>query len=256
MLLAALVPSANAFSLPRISTAPATHFTKLSQATRIQADPSKGDNSVGSGAPPPGFLRKTFPRIPWRRVPNWLTYLRCMAIPALVFLFYTPYAEKATSLLFAGASITDWLDGYLARRWDIASPFGAFLDPVADKLMVSTALILLSGRYGPSLVLPTAIILAREIAVSALREWCAQRGQRDTVQVGYQGKVKTALTMVSITLLLLVPGHGRMVPMINLYLPGTLLLYISTFITVTSGWMYFEAAAPLLLEKEEDEEES
>jgi len=85
------------------------------------------------------------------------------------------------------ASFTDWLDGYLARRWDITSAFGAFLDPVADKLMVSTALILLSGRYGAIVAIPSAIILAREIAVSALREWMAQKGLRDSVKVGIQG---------------------------------------------------------------------
>ncbi len=96
-------------------------------------------------------------------------------------------------MIFAVASITDYLDGYLARRWDICSPFGAFLDPVADKLMVSTALILLSGKYGSVVAIPTSIILAREIAVSALREWMASRGKRDSVKVGFQGKVKKSL---------------------------------------------------------------
>ena len=153
----------------------------------------------------------------------------------------------ATASLFGAAAFTDWLDGFLARRWDITSDFGAFLDPVADKSMVSTALILLSGRYGPPVVLPTAVILAREIAVSALREWMAQRGERDTVQVGFQGKLKTALTMVSLTLLLGVPFDGMlMTPLVNLYLPATLLLYVCTVITVTSGSLYFKAASPIL----------
>jgi CDP-diacylglycerol--glycerol-3-phosphate 3-phosphatidyltransferase len=95
-----------------------------------------------------------------------------------------------SSLIFAIASLTDYLDGYLARRWDICSPFGAFLDPVADKLMVSTALILLTGKYGYAVAIPSAIILAREIAVSALREWMASKGLRDSVKVGFQGKVR------------------------------------------------------------------
>lgn len=151
-----------------------------------------------------------------------------------------------TATLFAIASFTDWLDGYLARRWDISTDFGAFLDPVADKLMVSTALILLSGRYGPAVALPTAVILAREIAVSALREWMAQRGERDSVKVGFQGKLKTALTMLSLTLLLLVPGDGMVAPLTSLYLPAVLMLYVSTAITVSSGSLYFRAASPVL----------
>jgi CDP-diacylglycerol--glycerol-3-phosphate 3-phosphatidyltransferase len=135
-------------------------------------------------------------------------YIRCPSNPCVVALFYLPNRHVETGSLFAVASFTDWLDGYLARRWDITSPFGAFLDPVADKLMVSTALILLSGRFGMHVVIPTCIILARELSVSALREWMAQRGLRDLVKVGFQGKVKTALTMLTLTLLLLVPENG------------------------------------------------
>jgi len=206
-------------------------------------------NQVGPNAPPPGFLRRTFPQISWSRLPNWLTYMRCLAIPALMALFYVPGRHVETAVLFALASLTDWLDGFLARRWDISSDFGAFLDPVADKLMVSTALILLSGRFGPVIVIPSAIILAREIAVSALREWMAQRNQRDAVQVGFQGKVKTALTMVALTLLLMVPGDGMMQPLTNFYLPGVLSLYLCAVITVTSASGYFIAAAPALLER-------
>jgi CDP-diacylglycerol--glycerol-3-phosphate 3-phosphatidyltransferase len=204
---------------------------------------AKEESQLGPNAPPPGLLRKTFPKIPWSRVPNWLTYLRCLSIPGLVVSFYLPGRHVETAVLFATASFTDWLDGFLARRWDITSDFGAFLDPVADKLMVSTALILLAGRYGPAVVLPTAVILAREIAVSALREWMAQRGQRDSVKVGFQGKLKTALTMVSLTVLLIVPGDGKMVTLTNLYLSAICLLYLSAAITVTSGSVYFRAAS-------------
>jgi CDP-diacylglycerol--glycerol-3-phosphate 3-phosphatidyltransferase/cardiolipin synthase len=162
--------------------------------------------------------------------------------------------------MFAVASFTDWLDGYLARRWDITSAFGAFLDPVADKLMVSTALILLSGAWGAIVAIPTAIILAREIAVSALREWMAQRGMRDSVKVGYKGKVKTALTMVSITLCLLLEvtpifkkvADATTTPSFNTAVaPWAIgMLWLSAYITIDSGLVYFRAAAPVLLEKE------
>lgn len=203
---------------------------------------------LGPNAPPPGFLRKTFPNLPWHRLPNILTYIRCMAIPALIVMFYQPNSHVAVGTLFAFASFTDWLDGYLARRWDISSAFGAFLDPVADKLMVSTSLILLAGRYGAKVAIPTAIILAREIGVSALREWMAQRGQRDVVKVGFQGKVKTALTMVALTILLFVPtSEGAFLS--KLYAPGLALLYLCSLVTVTSGSVYFIAAAPLLMEE-------
>ena len=219
----------------------------------VRLDPSSTDkeegdtpkNELGEKAPPPGKLRRAFPKIPWRLLPNWLTYARCAAIPVLCSLFYLPNCHVATATIFAVASFTDWLDGFLARRWDVASDFGAFLDPVADKLMVSTALVLLSGRYGAVVALPTALILAREIAVSALREWMAQRGQRDSVQVGFQGKLKTALTMVSLTLLLVVPGDGAMPRLVYLYLPAIFSLLVCTAITLTSGIVYFRAAAPV-----------
>jgi len=150
-----------------------------SEATAVQTT----NNKLGPNAVPPGWLRGKFPSVPWHKLPNYLTYIRCLAIPGMMVLFYAPGKHVETSLLFALASFTDYLDGMLARRWDITSPFGAFLDPVADKLMVSTALILLAGRYGATVAIPTAIILAREIAVSALREWMASRGQRDAVKV-------------------------------------------------------------------------
>lgn len=208
---------------------------------------------LGPNAPPPGFLRKNLPSFPWHKLPNYLTYIRCLAIPALIFLFDRTNSHVAAGVLFAVASITDWFDGYLARRWDIASPFGAFLDPVADKLMVSTSLILLAGRYGAKVSIPTAIILAREISVSALREWMAQRGQRDVVKVGMQGKVKTALTMVALTVLLLVPYPAPEAAtfLSKLLQPGLAMLYLCSLVTITSGSVYFLAAAPLLLAKDE-----
>lgn len=214
---------------------------------------------LGPNAPPPGWLRKQLPTFPWHRLPNFLTYVRCIAIPALVILFYIPSSKLQngniySGTLFAVASMTDWLDGYLARLWDITSPFGAFLDPVADKLMVSTSLILLAGQFGTVVAIPALVILAREIAVSALREWMAQRGQRDVVKVGMQGKVKTALTMVALTVLLFVPSNGIMTtPSFSrhLYETGIAMLYLCTLVTVTSGSVYFIAAAPLLFDKKQ-----
>lgn len=197
---------------------------------------------------PPGFFRARFPGLSWHKLPDYLTYARCIAIPAFVALFYADMKGKShlyTGTIFALASVTDWLDGFLARRWDISTAFGAFLDPVADKLMVSTSLILLSGRHGAIAAIPTLIILAREIAVSALREWMAQRGERDTVKVGYQGKVKTALTMLSLTILLFVPASAPTSAL--LYKVGIPLLYMSTVVTITSGSVYFIAAAPALM---------
>lgn len=205
-------------------------------------------SSLGPNASPPGFLRQKYPDFPWHLVPNWLTYFRCVAIPLFVGVFYRPESNVAASGLFAVASATDFLDGYLARKWDVTSAFGAFLDPVADKLMVSTSLILLSGRYGARVAIPASVILAREIAVSALREWMAAQGLRDVVQVGYQGKLKTALTMVSLTLLILVPIHGAGF-LGKLEGLSFALLYACTIITVTSAASYFRAAAPVLMNK-------
>lgn len=214
-----------------------------STETGVHAQPST--HLLGPKAPEPGYVRKHFPRVPWHRVPNFLTYLRCFAIPLLAWVFFLPNRHLEAASLFALASLTDFLDGYLARRWDITSSFGAFLDPVADKLAVSTALILLSGRHGAMVSVPTAIILGREIAVSALREWMAQRGQRDAVQVGFQGKVKTALTMVSLTLYLAIPASGaeKATRLLNV---AQALLCLSAAVTVSSGSVYFRAAAKAL----------
>jgi CDP-diacylglycerol--glycerol-3-phosphate 3-phosphatidyltransferase len=227
-------------------SAPAAPAFNPSPAESTTSTETPSTSLLGPKAPPPGFLRKTLPSFPWHRLPNFLTYARCLSIPALIVLFYRPDKHILTGWLFAVASFTDWLDGYLARRWDITSAFGAFLDPVADKLMVSTSLILLAGRYGAKVAIPTAIILAREIAVSALREWMAQRGQRDLVKVGFQGKVKTALTMVALTVLLFVPPTGSTGLLTKLYMPGLVMHYLCTLVTVTRGSLYFIAAAPLL----------
>jgi len=209
---------------------------------------------MGPKSSPPGILRSTFSSVPWQKFPNYLTYARCIAIPALVVQFYldkSPAKNIHTSLIFSIASFTDYLDGYLARRWDITSAFGAFLDPVADKLMVSTMLILLSGKYGRLVAIPCAIILAREIAVSALREWMASMGLRDSVKVGFQGKLKTALTMVALTIVSALPDNspfGRFASVWDVIATtGFSMLFLSALVTITSGSVYFKAAAPALM---------
>lgn len=241
--------------IPAAVAPPATPSAATEVTTRT--------SPMGPNSSPPGFLRRLLPNFPWHTLPNQLTYARCVAIPALVIQFYTStHVDKNihSSLIFAIASLTDYLDGYLARRWDICSPFGAFLDPVADKLMVSTALILLTGKYGYLVAIPSAIILAREIAVSALREWMASKGKRDSVKVGFQGKVKTAATMVALTIVMSVPDAVGLKWNISQLLKletwncvmsvGMLLLFLSSFVTITSGSVYFKAAAPVLMGEE------
>ncbi|GAB4820039.1 hypothetical protein N2152v2_007085 [Parachlorella kessleri] len=161
------------------------------------------------------------PRAQVLTLPTILTLLRVAAIPALVWVWYSsaPWAPLACTALFVGASLTDFLDGYLARKLNVASAFGAFLDPVADKLMVATVLILLSTRpvpagvaAGSTWLLPclTCAIIGREITMSALREWAAALGPEahKAVAVSWMGKWKTACQMVSVTLLLAAQQAG------------------------------------------------
>lgn len=142
----------------------------------------------------------------WQRnLPLALTWLRVALVPVFVVVFYLPFiwAPPAAAFLFALAGVTDWADGWLARRWGVVTKFGAFLDPVADKIMVGVALVLLVQLDGRAwLALPAAVIIGREITVSALREWMAQSGLSSKVAVNWVGKVKTALQIVAITMLL------------------------------------------------------
>lgn len=181
-------------------------------------------------------------------VPNLLTLIRISLIPFLVIAFYLPYAWShfAAGFLFALASITDWLDGYLARRLGQATPFGAFLDPVADKLMVVVALVLLvESHVNPLLTLAACIIVAREVAVSALREWMAELGKRTSVAVSYLGKIKTLLQMIAITGLLALPSD-----MSNpLTLLGYILLFVSACLTLWSMIIYLKIAWPALTQE-------
>ena len=185
-------------------------------------------------------------------LPTVLTLARIVMIPVLALVFYLPYkwANYASAAVFALAAITDWLDGWIARRWDMHSAFGAFLDPVADKLMVAAALFLIvQGHPTPWMALWAAVIVGREIAVSALREWMAELGQRATVKVAMIGKVKTVVQMVALTMLLysVVPGTTpEKWPGDPIFHIGDWLLAGAAILTLLSGLQYLIAAWPAL----------
>ncbi len=178
-------------------------------------------------------------------IPNILTLLRIALIPVFVVIFYLPweFSGKVCALVFALAAMTDWLDGYLARRLEQTSPLGAFLDPVADKLMVATALILLvEANPTPALAMPAAVIIGREITISALREWMAELGVRAQVAVSVIGKIKTAFQMMAIFLLIYQEDlFGLPVSTI-----GYVLLYLAVILTLWSMMVYMKAAWPTL----------
>ena len=182
-------------------------------------------------------------------VPIALTWLRIILIPVFVAVYYLPdtwimpVAKNWTAMsIFAAAAITDWLDGYLARRWGETSAFGAFLDPVADKLMVAAALILLV-QLGRAEAYLAIIIIGREIAISALREWMAQLGKTKNVAVAFIGKVKTASQMTAIIALLLYEPLFGFVPTALL---GTIALWVAAVLTLWSMFHYLRRAAPYL----------
>ncbi|NBU24270.1 MAG: CDP-diacylglycerol--glycerol-3-phosphate 3-phosphatidyltransferase [Gammaproteobacteria bacterium] len=176
-------------------------------------------------------------------VPNLLTWMRIFAIPLVVLLFYLPYhwSDPAAGALFAVAGITDTLDGYFARRMGQTSRLGAFLDPVADKLIVCVALVLLVSK-DPRLVvvLPAVVIIGREIAISALREWMAEMGHRRKVAVSTLGKVKTILQIVGLSMMLI----RWDVWFLPTYKVGVALTVIAAVFTLISGWDYLRAAWP------------
>jgi CDP-diacylglycerol---glycerol-3-phosphate 3-phosphatidyltransferase len=178
-------------------------------------------------------------------VPNTLTWIRIAAIPLIVVLFYAPYswADPAAGLLFAAAGITDTLDGYFARRLGQTSRLGAFLDPVADKLIVAVALVLLVSRDTRALiVLTAAVTIGREIAISALREWMAEIGQRRKVAVSQLGKFKTILQIVGLSMML----YRRDIVGQPIYLAGVALTVLAAILTLSSMAAYLRVAWPEL----------
>lgn len=178
-------------------------------------------------------------------LPTALTLGRVAVIPVVLALFYIDWkhARQAAALLFVAAAFTDWLDGWLARRWNQTSNFGAFLDPVADKLLVAVALVMLLRDHSTGLMgILVAIIIGREITISALREWLAELGQRKRVAVGMVGKVKTALQMTAISLML----WKLPVASIPVYQLGYGLLFAAAALTLWSMVVYLRAAWPVL----------
>ncbi len=174
-------------------------------------------------------------------LPNVITIARILLIPFFVGLYMVQqnWSIFAAGMLFALAAITDWLDGYLARRLNQTTPFGAFLDPVADKLIVVSALIaLITYHHNAWLTIPSLIIVGREIVISALREWMAEMNDSVAIAVSYLGKVKTTLQMIAITLLLVVPVDSQSMAMTM----GYVLLYLAAVMTLWSMWQYLRAA--------------
>lgn len=178
-------------------------------------------------------------------IPNWLTFFRILLIPFLVIIFYLPFTGNniVCAIIFTVAAITDWLDGFLARTLAQTSSLGAFLDPVADKLIVAVALILLVGEKSlPLLAIPAAVIVGREIAISALREWMAEVGKRANVAVSFIGKIKTTLQMIAVIILLAYkPGSTRLTGL-WLGILGYIMLYVAATLTLWSMFVYLKAA--------------
>ncbi|HEY8553139.1 MAG TPA: CDP-diacylglycerol--glycerol-3-phosphate 3-phosphatidyltransferase [Burkholderiales bacterium] len=180
--------------------------------------------------------------------PNALTLLRLALIPLFIVAYYLPYrwAHVLTTSLFVAAALTDWLDGYLARRLQQHSPFGAFLDPVVDKLMVVAALVMLAADpriladvLDPRLfAIVVLVIVGREIAVSALREWMAEYGKRSRVAVSYVGKIKTTAQMVAIAVLL----WREPIAGLSVVRTGEILLYLAAGLTLWSMLIYIRLA--------------
>lgn len=172
-------------------------------------------------------------------LPNLLTLSRIVMIPVFVIVFYLPveWSYMVSAAIFALAGLTDWLDGYLARKLNQSTPFGAFLDPVADKLMVAVALAVLIEEYSiPLLTIPATVIIGREIVISALREWMAEIGSRASVAVSYIGKIKTTAQMAAIVGLLAFPPGNFWAYV------AVALLYIAAGLTFWSMILYLKAA--------------
>lgn len=176
-------------------------------------------------------------------IPTLLTLLRIVFIPVLVVVFYLPFeaSNQVTVGLFILAAATDALDGWIARRWGMTSSFGAFLDPVADKLMVTVALLLIVQRHPEvGIALSAAVIIGREITISALREWMAALGEAGRIKVAWVGKIKTILQMVAIGFLLY-GEHLWGIPVLEI---GRWLLIIAAMLTIWSMFIYLRAAWP------------
>lgn len=178
-------------------------------------------------------------------LPTILTLFRIVLLPVMVLVFYLPLhgANIAAAAIFIAAALTDWLDGWIARRFGMSSAFGAFLDPVADKLMVATTLFLLV-QQNPTAVLAvtSAVIVGREISISALREWMAQIGERARVRVAGVGKIKTIVQMIALVVLL----YQKDFEELRWFHVGEGLLMLAATLTIWSAIVYVRAAWPVL----------
>lgn len=181
-------------------------------------------------------------------LPTYLTLLRIILIPVLVVVFYSPLnnAHIISAVIFTIAALTDWLDGYLARKLNMTTAFGAFLDPVADKLMVAFALVLVVQAIpDPWLTVPAAIIIGREITIASLREWMAKLGEDKKVAVSWIGKWKTTVQMIAIGALMIAID----IPSDFFVWTGFGLLYIAAALTLWSMISYLMVALPVMREK-------
>jgi CDP-diacylglycerol---glycerol-3-phosphate 3-phosphatidyltransferase len=192
-------------------------------------------------------------------LPTWLTLFRVLLLPVMVVVFYLPFrwSNLGAAAIFVIAGFTDWLDGFLARRMNLTSAFGAFLDPVADKLMVAVTLFLLvqshpGGWQGVLLAVTASVIVGREISVSALREWMAQIGARSKVKVAFLGKLKTMAQMVALVVLLVQHDTESLAS----YNVGEALLVLAGILTIWSGVDYLRAAWPSLRGDSDDVKKS
>ena len=193
---------------------------------------------------PPCF-RTTYVQCPTMNTANFMTILRILAIPVFIGVYYADFRGHylVSSLIFILACITDWLDGYLARKLDQCTPFGAFLDPVADKILVTVALVMLAANFAsPWFVIPAAIMVAREVLISALREWMAEQNKRNLVAVGWLGKVKTTVQMIAIIVLLASDPQGS----VWFWGTGYMLIYGAAFLTLWSMISYLKSAWSVL----------
>jgi CDP-diacylglycerol--glycerol-3-phosphate 3-phosphatidyltransferase len=192
----------------------------------------------------------------YKHLPNILTLARIALIPFFVIAFYLPwaYGHLLAAIIFIVAALTDWFDGYLARHFQVTSALGAFLDPVADKLLVSTALVLLAASNLEYLSIPAVIIIGREIAISALREWMTELGKRKSVAVNIVGKIKTIIQMIAIVMLVLIVQDANglywlsslspwlaffiepLIPLVILL--AYLLIYLATLLTLWTMVIY------------------
>jgi len=183
-------------------------------------------------------------------IPILLTLSRIAVIPVFILIYYLPvsWSSGVCTWLFVAAAITDWLDGYIARKYKLDSRFGAFLDPVADKLMVAVVLILLVDRNptdwpGILLAIPAIIIVGREITISALREWMAELGEGGKVSVSYIGKVKTAAQLVALPFMIHREPLWDVIPVAEI---GLILLYVAAVLTLWSMFIYLKGAWPVM----------